>query len=73
MVDKKPVKKSIIGRTPIRQPGSGKTSQLGLTAYLEEVKKRAYQIFQQRGSAHGSDFEDWLKAEKEIKQKYGIK
>jgi hypothetical protein len=32
----------------------------------EEVRQRAYQIFEQRGAAPGSDVEDWLQAEAEI-------
>jgi hypothetical protein len=46
---------------------------VNLQRFLDEVKKRAYEIFLERGSAHGNDLEDWLKAEMEIKRKYGIK
>jgi hypothetical protein len=33
---------------------------------VSAVAKRAYQLFEQRGSIHGSDVEDWLAAEKEL-------
>jgi len=32
------------------------------------IAKRAYQLFEQRGSAHGFDIEDWITAEKEFLQ-----
>ena len=32
----------------------------------EEVRKRAYQIYEQRAGALGSPVEDWLQAESEI-------
>jgi hypothetical protein len=35
---------------------------------LETIAKRAYQLFEQRGCAHGSDREDWVTAEKELLQ-----
>lgn len=40
---------------------------------LNEVKKRAYEIWLERGTRPGSDVTDWLQAEKEIKAKYHIK
>src|SRR5690242_16907955 len=35
---------------------------------LATVAKRAYELFQQRGCAHGFDLEDWVAAEKELLQ-----
>src|SRR4029077_11735370 len=35
---------------------------------LETITKRAYQLFEERGCAHGSDREDWITAEKELLQ-----
>jgi hypothetical protein len=32
----------------------------------EDVRRRAYQIYEQRGATPGSDVEDWLQAEAEI-------
>ena len=34
----------------------------------EDIAKRAYEIFLARGSSHGSDLEDWLQAERELRQ-----
>jgi hypothetical protein len=33
-----------------------------------EVERRAYELYQARGGQHGADFDDWLEAEKQIKQ-----
>ena len=38
----------------------------------EKTEKRARQIYLQRGDAPGSQLSDWLLAEKEIKNKYGV-
>jgi hypothetical protein len=32
----------------------------------ERIAQRAYEIHQKRGGEHGSDWEDWLQAEREI-------
>lgn len=32
----------------------------------EEIELRAYEIFQERGSLHGHDAEDWLEAERQL-------
>jgi hypothetical protein len=66
-VKKKAVKKAVAGKTAKKKP------QINLQDFLEEVRKGAYDLFLQRGSTHGNDLEDWLKAEKKIKRKYGIK
>jgi len=33
----------------------------------EDIRMRAYQRFLERGGGHGSDFQDWLDAERELK------
>lgn len=30
------------------------------------IRERAYQFYEERGSEHGHDLEDWLRAEAEI-------
>ena len=37
----------------------------------EEIEFRAYQIYVERGGAHGQDVDDWLQAERELVEKYG--
>jgi len=33
----------------------------------EEIAKKAYERFEQRGCCHGGDFDDWCNAEKELR------
>ncbi len=35
-------------------------------ACAESIARRAFEIFQERGHTHGSDLEDWLRAEAEL-------
>jgi hypothetical protein len=32
----------------------------------EEIRRRAYEIYEERGSGDGSEVEDWLQAETEV-------
>ncbi|MFZ0291078.1 MAG: DUF2934 domain-containing protein [Candidatus Sulfotelmatobacter sp.] len=36
----------------------------------DEIRRRAYELYQQRGSGSGSEAEDWLTAEREVMQRY---
>jgi hypothetical protein len=45
-------------------PSPGKKSARGFTQ--EQIAQRAYQLWEKRGKAHGSDLEDWLEAEREL-------
>jgi Protein of unknown function (DUF2934) len=36
----------------------------------DEIRRRAYELFQQRGPGSGSEAEDWLTAEREVRQRY---
>jgi Protein of unknown function (DUF2934) len=36
----------------------------------DEIRQRAYELYQQRGSRAGSEAEDWLTAESEVLQRY---
>jgi len=49
-------------------------TNVNLNQFLNEVEKRAYEIYENRikNNIAGSDFTDWLQAEKEIKAKYKI-
>ena len=41
--------------------GVASTSQI-----QEEIRERAYQLYEQRGKIEGRDLEDWLEAEAEL-------
>jgi hypothetical protein len=36
----------------------------------DEIRRRAYELYKQRGTATGSATEDWLVAEREVRQRY---
>jgi hypothetical protein len=36
----------------------------------EEIRRRAYELYKQRGPHNGSEAEDWLNAEREVMQRY---
>jgi hypothetical protein len=36
----------------------------------DEIRRRAYELYQQRGATPGNEREDWLAAEREVKQRY---
>ncbi len=36
-----------------------------------EIRRRAYELYEQRGREGGHDLEDWLRAEKEVTQRRG--
>jgi hypothetical protein len=44
-----------------------------LEDYIAEIRARAAEIYARRGEAPGDALSDWLQAEKEIKNKHGIK
>ncbi len=37
----------------------------------EEIRKRAYEIYEERGGNHGLDQDDWYRAEQEVLARYG--
>ena len=34
----------------------------------EEIERRAYELYLARGEVHGCDLDDWLQAERELKE-----
>lgn len=36
----------------------------------DEIRRRAYELYEQRGSGTGNEAEDWLTAEREVRQRY---
>jgi hypothetical protein len=49
-------------------PGAARAKEPSIeTLPLEErVRRRAYELYVQRGNQSGSEFDDWLQAEEEI-------
>jgi hypothetical protein len=49
-----------------RQPK--RKAQKETESLQEMIEKRAYELFEKRGREHGRDLDDWLEAERMIKQ-----
>ncbi|HPC86142.1 MAG TPA: hypothetical protein P5238_06285 [Smithellaceae bacterium] len=70
-VKKEPSKKRTVKRTA---PAARKTVKPDLKDFLEEVRRKAYELYQdrlRRGVA-GDEIADWFEAEKAIKDKYHL-
>jgi hypothetical protein len=35
----------------------------------DDIRRRAYERYLERGGGHGTDFEDWLEAEREVRNR----
>ncbi|HXE33865.1 MAG TPA: DUF2934 domain-containing protein [Verrucomicrobiae bacterium] len=54
----------IVFRSEVRE----EEGQNGTT--LAEIRERAFEIHIERGGIHGCDLDDWLQAERELREKY---
>jgi len=71
-----PVKKETIRKSTAKKDASAakKTIKADLKEFLDEVKKKSYELYQERikSGVAGDDISDWFQAEKEIKAKYKL-
>ncbi len=58
---------------------NGDSAQMQATAEMtgmipvnleDEIRRRAYQIYEERGCTPGNESEDWLRAEREVRARY---
>jgi Protein of unknown function (DUF2934) len=61
---------SATGEDKIHETTSRDQTQTLLAEYpsVEQIRQRAYEIHLERGSAPGSDQDDWLQAERDLKK-----
>jgi hypothetical protein len=50
-----------------------RSDSMGSEPSEEEIRKRAYQRYLERGARDGRHFEDWLEAEKELKANHAVR
>jgi Protein of unknown function (DUF2934) len=51
----------------------GEPSQHDANKTLQsQIQDRAYALYEQRGRSDGHDWEDWIQAEQEVRDKYGL-
>jgi hypothetical protein len=48
---------------------SSETSNSGIRVSADDIRLRAFHMYQKRGNKHGHDIQDWLKAERQITQR----
>ncbi len=65
---------TVINETPVQKKASVSKQVATVTTRTvnlqEAIRLRAYEFFQQRGYQHGADIEDWVRAEKEILERF---
>ena len=54
-----------------RKKPNNSTTSLGSPDLRAEIARRAYEIWLNDGSAHGSDLDHWLQAERELARRPG--
>jgi uncharacterized membrane-anchored protein len=71
-----PVKKETTKKRVIKKasPAAKKAKKPDLKEFLEEVRQKAYELYQDRlrSGIAGDEIADWFEAEKTIKEKYKL-
>jgi DUF2934 family protein len=61
-----------VGDSPVATPVAEDISAPFKTSATEpphdDIARRAYELYEQRGGEHGHDWEDWFYAERELRQ-----
>lgn len=70
-VKKETAKKRAVKKAP---PAAKKAAKPDLKKFLEEVRQKAYELYQDRlcSGITGDEMADWFEAEKAIKEKYKL-
>lgn len=56
---------------PVASTTSQVTTVTTRTVDLQDaIRERAYEIYEQRGGQHGADLEDWVRAEREVIERF---
>ena len=61
----------MIGQAPGDAVARLETRSMASEPNEEDVRMRAYLLYLERGRSDGSDFDDWLRAEQELKRTRG--
>ncbi len=66
--------KSVTTTTPAASAAPAHSAKpAGQSPDLQQaIRARAYEIYAQRGYAHGHDIDDWLRAEVEVLSRFGM-
>lgn len=50
-----------------------KRSNISQDELLSRIQKKAYQIYEKRGSTEGNDLADWFEAERQVKKELSLR
>ena len=50
-------------------PGDGMAERMATEPTDEDIRARAYEMYLERGGLHGLDFDDWVRAERELRRR----
>jgi hypothetical protein len=53
-----------------RKASAGKRAKPSPQPAREDIERRAYEIYLERGGGEGGEMEDWLQAERELQQRH---
>ena len=59
---------SRVGDSPV---GDSRVERADNTPAEEQIRRRAYELYLERGGASGDELDDWLRAEREIRDRSG--
>jgi hypothetical protein len=55
-------------RTDTRSPGTGAEALPDVPILThDDIARRAFELYRDRGGEHGHDFDDWIEAERELR------
>jgi hypothetical protein len=67
-IEKKKTIRDDVNRTPAQTTLAPKSDEPTVLIPIEQqIRQRAYELYEQRGRTDGHDLDDWLQAEREIK------
>lgn len=68
------VAEKIAATVPVSEPNFTKaavrTARPSTAELYDEIRRRAYEFYRERGGQHGSHEADWQRAESEVRSKY---
>jgi hypothetical protein len=54
---------------PAQPSAATEATASGIHVSIDDIRLRAFRMYQKRGGKHGNDIQDWLKAERQITQR----
>jgi len=59
-------------QTPVASSSPATKEKVAASGLEEEIRRRAYEIYLERGSIPGNESEDWLVAEREVRARAAV-